>query len=220
MSSVKDFLKRKDIVITPQRYLIEALGAMAQGLFASLLIGTIIKTLGQQTGLEVLLSKLASDLPACSGEVINTALDWLHDSNAVSRATLLMTLAERMENSHPQKQLLARAERILKREIQDCQTASDIPRSIALYLNCVDALYGENAENHIFKDILDWNTFEDATEPELQNYDYHRSRNAFILAQRQIQILEGMLVKWPESEKAKAWLNAWACRLKQIPEKL
>ena len=54
MSNVKDFLKRKDIVITPQRYLIEALGAMAQGLFASLLIGTIIKTLGQQTGLEVL----------------------------------------------------------------------------------------------------------------------------------------------------------------------
>jgi len=54
MSNVKDFLKRKDIVITPQRYLIEALGAMAQGLFASLLIGTIIKTLGQQTGLETL----------------------------------------------------------------------------------------------------------------------------------------------------------------------
>ena len=51
MSNVKDFLRRKDIVITPQRYLIEALGAMAQGLFASLLIGTIIKTLGQQTGL-------------------------------------------------------------------------------------------------------------------------------------------------------------------------
>ena len=34
MSSVKDFLKRKDIVITPQRYLIEALGAMAQGLLS------------------------------------------------------------------------------------------------------------------------------------------------------------------------------------------
>ena len=50
MSNVKDFLRRKDIVITPQRYLIEALGAMAQGLFASLLIGTIINTLGQQTG--------------------------------------------------------------------------------------------------------------------------------------------------------------------------
>ena len=56
MSSVKDFLKRKDIVITPQRYLIEALGAMAQGLFASLLIGTIIKTLGQQTGIAFLVT--------------------------------------------------------------------------------------------------------------------------------------------------------------------
>ena len=29
MASFKEFLKRKDIVITPQRYLIEALGAMA-----------------------------------------------------------------------------------------------------------------------------------------------------------------------------------------------
>ena len=43
MASFKEFLKRKDIVITPQRYLIEALGAMAQGLFASLLIGTIMR---------------------------------------------------------------------------------------------------------------------------------------------------------------------------------
>ena len=56
MASFKEFLKRKDIVITPQRYLIEALGAMAQGLFASLLIGTIIKTLGQQLGLAFLVT--------------------------------------------------------------------------------------------------------------------------------------------------------------------
>ena len=50
MENVKDFLKRKDIVISPQRYLIEALGAMAQGLFASLLIGTIIKTRANRPG--------------------------------------------------------------------------------------------------------------------------------------------------------------------------
>ena len=54
MSKLKEFLARKDIVISPQRYLIDALGAMAQGLFASLLIGTIIKTVGQQTGLALL----------------------------------------------------------------------------------------------------------------------------------------------------------------------
>ncbi len=45
---VKGFLKRKNIVISAKRYGVDALGAMAQGLFCSLLIGTIIKTLGQQ----------------------------------------------------------------------------------------------------------------------------------------------------------------------------
>ena len=42
------FLAKKDIVFSAKRYGIDALGAMAQGLFASLLIGTILKTLGQQ----------------------------------------------------------------------------------------------------------------------------------------------------------------------------
>ena len=75
MSNVKDFLRRKDIVITPQRYLIEALGAMAQGLFASLLIGTIIKTLGQQTGLGVLVD-LGSYATAMSGPAMAVAIGW------------------------------------------------------------------------------------------------------------------------------------------------
>ena len=46
MNKVKEFLKRKDVVISAKRYGIDAMGAMAQGLFASLLIGTILKTLG------------------------------------------------------------------------------------------------------------------------------------------------------------------------------
>ena len=48
------FLKRKDVIFSAKRYGIDALGAMAQGLFASLLIGTIFGTLGDLTGLEVL----------------------------------------------------------------------------------------------------------------------------------------------------------------------
>ena len=51
---MKGFLKRKNIVVSAKRYGIDALGAMAQGLFCSLLIGTIIKTLGQQLGLALL----------------------------------------------------------------------------------------------------------------------------------------------------------------------
>ena len=48
MSKIKQFLKRKDIEISIRRYGIDALGAMAQGLFCSLLIGTIINTVGTQ----------------------------------------------------------------------------------------------------------------------------------------------------------------------------
>lgn len=39
---MKEFLKKKNIEISLKRYGIDALGAMAQGLFCSLLIGTII----------------------------------------------------------------------------------------------------------------------------------------------------------------------------------
>ena len=51
MTSFKEFLKRKNIVISAKRYGIDALGAMAHGLFCSLLIGTIFKTLGMQLGI-------------------------------------------------------------------------------------------------------------------------------------------------------------------------
>ena len=48
MAKIKEFCKRKNIVFTLQRYGIDALGAMAQGLFCTLLVGTILNTLGQQ----------------------------------------------------------------------------------------------------------------------------------------------------------------------------
>lgn len=53
---MKEFLKRKNIIFSMKRYGVECLGAMAQGLFCSLLIGTIIKTLGQQLGMEFLIT--------------------------------------------------------------------------------------------------------------------------------------------------------------------
>lgn len=49
-SSIGAFLERKDIEISFQRYAIDALSAMAQGLFASLLIGTILGTVGDLSG--------------------------------------------------------------------------------------------------------------------------------------------------------------------------
>ncbi len=60
MDKVKEFLKRKNIEISVKRYGIDALGAMAQGLFCSLLIGTIIDTVGKQLGISFLTMPVAT----------------------------------------------------------------------------------------------------------------------------------------------------------------
>ena len=59
MEKFKAFLKRKDIEISVRRYFIDAMSAMAQGLFCSLLIGTIINTLGTRLNIEFLTETVA-----------------------------------------------------------------------------------------------------------------------------------------------------------------
>lgn len=54
MSKFKAFLQRKNIIFSGKRYGIDALGAMAQGLFCTLLVGTILNTIGQQFNIEFL----------------------------------------------------------------------------------------------------------------------------------------------------------------------
>ena len=58
--TLKTFLKKKDIEISLKRYGIDALGAMAQGLFCSLLIGTILSTLGSQLHISFLTKIVAT----------------------------------------------------------------------------------------------------------------------------------------------------------------
>ena len=73
MKGFKAFLKRKDIEISAKRYGIDALGAMAQGLFASLLIGTIIKTFGQQLSIDMLI-KIGDYASAVKGPAMAVAI--------------------------------------------------------------------------------------------------------------------------------------------------
>ena len=75
MSKFKEFLARKDVVISGKRYGIDALGAMAQGLFCSLLIGTILNTLGKQLGLEVLVT-VGGYASAMSGAAMAVAIGY------------------------------------------------------------------------------------------------------------------------------------------------
>ncbi len=67
------FLKKQNIIISPHRYFIDALGAMAQGLFASLLIGTIFSTLGEQLGIEFLVT-LGAFASAVTGPAMAVAI--------------------------------------------------------------------------------------------------------------------------------------------------
>lgn len=55
-NALSRFLARKNIEISAKRYGIDALSAMAQGLFASLLIGTIVATLGSQFDIPFLIT--------------------------------------------------------------------------------------------------------------------------------------------------------------------
>ena len=73
MDKLQEFLKRKNIIISGKRYGIDALGAMAQGLFCSLLIGTIIKTLGEQAGISFLVD-VGNYASAMSGAAMAVAI--------------------------------------------------------------------------------------------------------------------------------------------------
>lgn len=58
--SIKSFLARKNIEVSAKRYGIDALSAMAQGLFCSLLVGTIINTIGTQFGIGILTNPIVT----------------------------------------------------------------------------------------------------------------------------------------------------------------
>ncbi len=72
---MKEFLKRKNIEFSAKRYGIDALGAMAQGLFCSLLIGTIVKTLGQQLSIPFLV-EVGAYCSAMSGPAMAVAIGY------------------------------------------------------------------------------------------------------------------------------------------------
>ena len=75
MNKFKAFLKRKDIIFSAKRYGIDAMSAMAQGLFCSLLIGTIINTLGTQFGLPFL-NEIGGFATSMSGPAMACAIGY------------------------------------------------------------------------------------------------------------------------------------------------
>lgn len=70
----KSFLKRKDIEISVERYLIDAMSHMALGLFASLLVGTILNTIGEWLGITFLTETIWPVAKAMTGPAIGVAV--------------------------------------------------------------------------------------------------------------------------------------------------
>lgn len=72
---MKEFLKKKGVNISAKTYLVDAMGAMAFGLFASLLIGTIFGTLGDKTGVELFKTiQEYAGLKAATGPALGVAI--------------------------------------------------------------------------------------------------------------------------------------------------
>ena len=75
MGKLQEFFTRKNIVFSASRYGIDALGAMAQGLFASLLIGTILSTLGEQLHVQALV-EVGGFAKAAAGPAMAVAIGY------------------------------------------------------------------------------------------------------------------------------------------------
>lgn len=85
---ISNFLRKKNIIISSKRYAIDALGAMAQGLFASLLIGTIFRTLGQQFALPFLVD-LADFCGQATGPAMAVAIGYALEAPALILFSLI-----------------------------------------------------------------------------------------------------------------------------------
>ena len=72
-SRFRQYLEKKGISLSPKVYFIDAMGAMAMGLFVSLLISTIFSTLADWTGL-MLLEKAASYCQAVTGAALGVSI--------------------------------------------------------------------------------------------------------------------------------------------------
>ncbi|MBQ4527487.1 MAG: PTS sugar transporter subunit IIC [Clostridia bacterium] len=68
-----DFLKRKGVSLSVKKYFVDAFSAMAMGLFASLLIGTIFSTISTHTGVEFF-AKMSEHCKAVQGAAMAIAI--------------------------------------------------------------------------------------------------------------------------------------------------
>ena len=98
MTKIKEFFARKGVTPSGKLYFVDAMGAMAVGLFATLLIGTIFQTLGDYTGWEFF-SQIATYAKACTGAALGVAIG--HALNAPPLVLLSGAVVGSVANNLP-----------------------------------------------------------------------------------------------------------------------
>ena len=110
MQKIKAFCNRKGVKPSAKRYFVDAMGSMALGLFATLLIGTIFETLGAYTHW-ALLTEIAGYAKACTGAALGVAI--AHRLNAPPLVLLSAAVAGMMGNGVGATFMLDGAEKAL-----------------------------------------------------------------------------------------------------------
>ena len=87
-AAVMAYFAKKNVQISARRYGVDAMGAMAQGLFASLLIGTILNTAGTQLGLE-LLTQMGGYASAVAGPAMAVSIGFALNAPALVLFSLI-----------------------------------------------------------------------------------------------------------------------------------
>ncbi len=93
LTGFRAFLKKQDIEISFKRYAIDAMGAMALGLFASLLIGTIINTIAGLVGVETQTGQILAQIGGYAGKATGPAMAVAIGYSLKAPPLVLFTLA-------------------------------------------------------------------------------------------------------------------------------
>lgn len=162
-----------------------------------------------------MMNKLAIDLSYCNKEIQKLVLYWLDDCEIHSKCRLHMDLAAMECEPNVRKKIYNEVIVAIEHSLTETTHSGDIAQLIDVYLQALDAMYGDKSEKELLGRIINWRVFETATEPALKNYDYSRWSLANDRAQWQMSILDKYVSLHP-STKAQEWLEYWEPRMRVI----
>lgn len=163
-----------------------------------------------------LIESISTDIIQCSSEIQENAIYWIHDCEDISNCKMLLNLANLITDVSVKNKLLDKAVDIAGKNILNCSYERNIEDIVLLYLQGMEARYGQDVETLVFKQVIDWSVFEIAIEPELSNYAYVKWNKAYISAKRQLYLLSVYIEKHQNSDKAKKYIDYWKNRIDKV----